>query len=143
MWGKHREERATAEELEFVEECEAFLTGRYPGHLAVTGTPVPPWAWLNPIAHGGLVELRSLAGWEADAHPVRYGTGVWKQAVSYLAQEVLCQAGEDEPTLCDMQRTSLVPLELELARVAAQVDPGQLVWLVLDALAKRQTHRSR
>ena len=141
MRGSSRSGRRRAPgEHPIVRECRSFLDGDYAEHLVGAGRAVPAWAWLNSLAHGSLEDLRSLASGGPVRAPGFDATAVWRQALAYLAQEVLflVDGGQD---LAGLQRTTLVPLELALAREPARTDPGQLVWMVLDALAHPRTSR--
>ncbi len=119
---------------EIVRECTAFLSGCYPGHLVDAGLPVPAWAWLNPLAHGTADSVRVLASDAIVRRPALYATNAWKQAVAYLAYEVLRLVGDDSGALADVQHQSLVPLELAMAGSPARLDPHCVVAMVLDVL---------
>ena len=113
---------------ELVEECAAFLAGAYPALLARHGRGIPPWAWLNPVAHGSRTELRTLAsGYQPvgednpAGHPGPNMT--WAEAVGVLADEL---NGFEDPD--QIQRDLLVPLELRLASGVVEVRaPKELV----------------
>lgn len=108
MW--HR--RAKVSGTEIVDDCAAFLQGRYVARLEERWERVPAWAWTNLLAHGTEPELRELA-----AAPTR-GLGAasqsWRAAQRFLAQEVLI-AARRLGSLPAIQWEALVPLELELA----------------------------
>ena len=112
---------------DLVEECEAFLAGTYPVWLHRHGVVIPPWAWLNPLAHGTSAELAAVAG-PVDAsmaHPI-----TWADVLSTLAAELA-----DDRDLAARQREVLVPLELQLAAGATDVrTPDELVHVVRRAL---------
>ncbi len=96
-----------------VEECAAFLSGRYVEHLGAhaPGASVPRWAWTNLLAHG------SVAALAAAAHepPQDLGTAAaWRAARSYLATEILRRCADAE-ALAGLQRRVLQPLEAALA----------------------------
>ena len=105
---------------ELAEECAAFLAGAYPAWLARHGRDIPPWAWLNPVAHGSQTELHTLASGYRPAHedPSAHPgpTVTWAEAVGALADE---RTGFDDPD--QSQRELLVPLELRLASGVARV----------------------
>jgi hypothetical protein len=100
-----------------VEECTAFLHGAYPAWLAAHGLAVPPWAWLNPVAHATPTQLAALAAGRAepnDAEPPKPMS--WADVTTVLAAELV-----DVDDLAERQRESLVPLELRLAAGAPRV----------------------
>jgi len=136
--------RNRAWEQEFVAECEAFLSGHYAQWLAEENRPVPVWAWLNVVAHGSDDDLTSLATGEPPGQHAQ-GASVWQQALAFLAQELISQATRRNCSLADLQRSTLVPLELELAgrRASGAGEPAQLVAGVLSALARHPTSRHR
>ena len=125
-------------EHELVTECEAYLSGRYAEYLGEAKRPVPVWAWLNVLAHGSEEDVAALAAGEP--HP---SISLWHQALAFLAQELMNQAARRGRRLADLQRSTLVPLELELAGKGAQspVELARFVSRVLSALAQRPTSR--
>ena len=42
------------------DECEAWLSGEWAEYLAAHGEEVPPWAWLNRVAHCSEQVLRVM-----------------------------------------------------------------------------------
>lgn len=44
-----------------VDQCAAFLTGTYRELLEAHGQPVPAWAWVNSLTHGGEDVVADLA----------------------------------------------------------------------------------
>jgi hypothetical protein len=124
----------TAAERELVHDCEAFLTGKYAQHLASTHRIVPPWAWLNTIAHGSVDEVLTLGSGDSQSE-LRFAVGLWDQAEAYLARELMHQC--DRQTLSQLQHSVLVPLELELAgRPATRMEPRDFVTKVLTAVRR-------
>lgn len=119
-------------------ECEAFLTGTLVDYLAERGRPVPSWAWLAVLAHSDEERLVSLASEERVKVPA--DLRAWWDVVAFLAGEVLDTArGLTWP--CErLQRTRLVPLELELAAYNSvgeegmPREPGAFANVVLAAL---------
>lgn len=91
---------------------EDFLAGRLVEHDEFNGQPVPVWAWTNLLAHGSEQDLRAIS----DAPQLRRSRTEkqWQKARSYLANEVLLSA-ESNGTLSRVQKSVLVPLELDLA----------------------------
>jgi len=134
--------RSRSWERELVAECEAFLCGHYAQYLRNENRPVPVWAWLNVLAHGSEEDITAVA---ASDPPRRTSsnTAVWNQALAFLAQELMSQATVRGRPLADLQRSTLVPLELELAglRAPPSVEPAKVVSSVLSALAQHPTSR--
>ncbi len=102
-------ERALTEEM--VQDCEAFLLGRYVEQLEARCMEVPAWAWTNVLAHGTSDDLRSTAD-DCQADPE--STREWRAARAYVAAELLDTTSRGR-SLADTQRLLLVPLELRLA----------------------------
>ncbi|MDY7100694.1 MAG: hypothetical protein S0880_05855 [Actinomycetota bacterium] len=80
---------------------------------------VPPWAWLNVLAHGTLHDLRGVD----DRLGARRDPQRWGQARAYLAGEVLAAVGCDDEALAALQRNVLVPIELDLAMLPRETAP--------------------
>ena len=113
-------------------ECEAFLDGTLADYWDDKGVSVPPWAWLNLLAHGSVRQIGEcclLPSWPQGA------SRSWRVARSSLAFEVL-DLTDLEFTLADLQASVLIPLELEMAARADVADwtPRQWVDLFEDAL---------
>jgi len=136
--------RNRAWEGEFVAECEAFLSGHYAQCLAEENRPVPVWAWLNVLAHGSDDDITALTTGEPPSQRSQ-SASVWQQALAFLAQELTSQATRRNCSLAELQRSTLVPLELELAgrQTSGAGEPAQLVARVLSALARQPTSRHR
>ncbi|HEY7812292.1 MAG TPA: hypothetical protein VIC62_03595, partial [Nakamurella sp.] len=88
-------------------ECAMFLAGEYAGYLESEGRPVPAWAWLNRLAHGTEGDLRTLAG-----GPKRDGSP--GGMISRIAGHVLELLESGDVSLPDLQRRTLIPLEMAL-----------------------------
>lgn len=118
---------------ELVADCEAFLTGRYAERVVERGGTVPVWAWTNLLAHGRETDLRSEIAKTDGQNSDR-----WRAARAYLATELLDGARRGR-SLADVQRTVLVPLELELAAEPGAETWGRQRWVgaVRSALAER------
>lgn len=129
-----------------VEECEAFLGGRY-GDVAMAKTKLPPsWVWLNQLAHlndAGLAELAGGHGGSAGSSP----SARWLRATSFLAGELLRAAQGDPDDARRLQSEVLVPLELKwMAGDSATRTPQDLVHVVLGGLSRagaRESERRR
>jgi hypothetical protein len=106
MGWKWRKRRSEPKIEGVVGEVEAFLAGRYLSYLMEHRLPVPVWAWLNPLAHGTVEEIRQMASRDE-----------WTLA-SYLAPLILDAAAREGISVASIQATRLIPLELELCRRA-------------------------
>ncbi len=121
--------------LTLIDECQAFLDGRFAQVAAADGGYVPVWAWLNLLAHGTDPELRYAADRLADE------VG-WAQARAFLAGEVVDIVDAGRATLAELQHDILVPLELDVlnARTTGLWTPGRLVRGVLRILPTRDAY---
>ena len=143
MWNRRPEDPVNTLAAELTVECESLLAGRYADYLCSHGRWAPPWTWVNALAHRSTSELTALAGGEGrprtDDTP---GTDRWRQAVAFLAEDVLSQMQRSGISLDQLQRTRLIPLELELCRHPGQcIDPGQLAGLVMAVVRRRPSRR--
>jgi hypothetical protein len=117
-----------------VANCEAFLRGRYAERLMERAERVPPWAWLNLVAHGTCDDLASAR------EPRRLvGSTIlythWVAARSYVIGEVFTALDSERGPLPRLQARVLRPLESELAADGLSVRfPRDLVGRVLQAL---------
>ena len=109
FWSKRDDpQRFNAEDPWIVEECAAFLTGRYRELLEQTGQPVPVWAWLNALAHGEEELVARLAAGPA-------GSDTPDAYVARFARHTCHKLRSEGRTLKEIQATVLIPLELALA----------------------------
>lgn len=143
MWKRNPEDPVNTLAADLTLECEALLAGRYAEYLCSRGRPAPPWAWVNALAHRSASELTALAGGEGhptvgctpDAHQ-------WHRALAFLAEDVVCQAQRSGIPVGELQRTRLVPLELELCRNPDRgTDLGHLAGLVMAVIRRRPSRR--
>jgi hypothetical protein len=128
---------------ELTVECESLLAGRYADYLCSRGRWAPPWTWVNALAHRSASELTSLARGECqppdDDTP---SADRWRRALMFLAEDVVSQLQRSGITLDELQRTRLIPLELELCRNPGRCsDPGQLAGLVMAVVRRRPSRR--
>ena len=129
--------------IELVGECEAFLAGRLAERIEERAERVPVWAWTNLLAYGSEQDLcserrRARQQCSVSGHP-------WCEGRSHFVAELLDLAHEYGP-LAEIQRTVLVPLELEFASCTevAEWEPFQWVASVDVGLGKcRQAYRRR
>ena len=112
-------------------ECASFLDGSFAEHLAGLLQVVPPWAWMNLLAHGTEAEVRRAA--------TTFVARGWPGARRFLAGELVDLVESGHGPLERLQRSALVPLELELATLpwTAGWTPAQLVAAVLAVLPER------
>jgi hypothetical protein len=94
-----------------VVECEAFLEGTLAEYWDEKGMAVPPWAWLNLLAHGSENQIRASI---ASPSRPRRASRSWRTARAYVAYALLTLV-DAENTLADMQRSLLIPLEFQMA----------------------------
>jgi hypothetical protein len=133
MWPRRKDR----EQTRLVAGCETFLRGTYAEHLLGLGDPVPPWAWLNLLAHATDEELRAAAREPAPS-------SVWQRARWFLAGEILDAVDGSPCSLDDVQHDVLVRLELAAASsvAAKRWGPDRLVnttrRLVRDRTAQTQ-----
>ena len=143
MWKRRPEDPVVVLAAELTLECDALLAGRYADYLGSHGRWAPPWTWVNALAHCSAPELTALAGSvgkpEVDDPP---GTDQWRRALAFLAEDVLGQIEVTGAMLEQLQRTRLIPLELELCRNPERcTDPGQLAGLVMAVVRRRPSRR--
>jgi len=132
-----RHERELSHEV--VEDCGAFLLGRYAEELESRSLAVPVWAWTNVLAHGTPRDLRRTAD------DTRFGpvsTREWRAARAYVAAELLESTARDQ-SLAETQRQLLIPLELQLA-TRGDVElwtPQRWVATVRSSIVRREPQR--
>jgi hypothetical protein len=119
-------------------ECEAYLSGTLAEYWDEQGLIVPVWAWTNLLAHGsaGLI-WKSVVQRSRPRRAVRR----WRIARSYLGYRVL-DLTDVQFTLPDLQLSTLIPLELEMA---AQSDVSRWTprqWVETIDSAIRNQHSS-
>ncbi len=146
-WGSRRDRRRqervepvpvrAASVRSLPEECAAFLQGDYADYLAHEGARVPMWVRLNPLCHRDEQGVAALAAGRVP------GDEAWGAAITYLAEEVLCASARCGTSVAEIQRSVLVPLELELASKQQRVTgrPAVLVRAVLRALQEHPSLR--
>ncbi len=134
MWPlRNRQQGGRTSKHKGVAEVEPFLCGRYARHLINRKRPVPPWAWLNALAHGSSDDIIALTLSEPRRH-TPWNSNEWERALAFLALEVINQVTKRDGALTQLQRSTLVPLELELAGERSHLTPAQFVLMVLCAL---------
>ncbi len=94
---------------EVAESCVDFLDGRAAERLEERREAIPPWAWMNLLAHGTEDELRRTAAGQLAL------TG-WKRPRAIVASAILDLLEKGTWDLLDLQRTVLIPFELHVMR---------------------------
>ena len=137
LWWDRLERVAQVEQMpsECAEDVEAFLLGGSAAYYRARGEWVPPWAWLNAVAHGAPEAIDAL---RRPPRLSRKATGIdfaGAQAVASIASAVWWRTRGDHVAIESFQRRLLVPLELALmaGRVEA-VDATTVAHLTLIAL---------
>lgn len=134
MRRRSRDERIEASADRLTGEWEAVLAGRYVEHLGARHDPVPPWAWVNVLAHATEEELGALA--RGRSRPGRLkGFDDWYRALEFLADDILRHLRTTGGSLTQLQRSVLIPLEFDLYGRSDDVrHPGRLAGIVLAAV---------
>jgi hypothetical protein len=127
FWRRSRRRRQ-----ELVAECEAFLNGSYLDGLVDEGECLPPWVWINTLAHGQRADIEALADGRG-GHPG--GTG----AAQYFAREVLATVDLHGLDLRALQRELLIPVELRCDSAASARVTKALCTNLLIALRRAGT----
>ena len=120
-----------------VAECEAFLSGHYAQNPGDNDWCAPGWARLNVLAHGSDADVATLAA--NGGQP--WDNSAWPQALAFLAQELLSEATRQGRPLPDLQRSTLVPLELDLLE-PSEPSCVELFQFVTSVLSAREQHRT-
>jgi hypothetical protein len=141
-WGLSQGDRRSRRQgRDLVQECGIYLSGHYADYLEARDENVPNWAWINVLAQADPELLRSLVSENALSGGVRRRTSVWRQAIVFLAGEILSQQNDDRG-LDELRRSVLVPLELKwLAADRPPERPFELVRWVLSALDQYPSSR--
>jgi hypothetical protein len=125
-------------------ECEWLLTGRYADYLCSHGMPAAPWTWVNALAHGSASQLTALARGDGQPGVRDPDAHQWRQALEFLAEDVLSQIRRSGVSLEELQRSRLIPLELELCRNPDWcTDPGHLAGVVMAVVRRPPSRRQR
>ena len=135
MWSLGRTKRQSPEEA-VVAGAEAFLRGTSARHLRRQGRDVPGWAWLNALAHGDTFRIVEIASGCGPDRSWRAGSRRWKQALTFIASQMLESSGGRPSRLAEIQAGVLQPLEERMLRgdVGTPRTPEQLVAVALGAM---------
>jgi hypothetical protein len=121
------------------EEADAFLRGRLLQQMRRCGWhgSVPPWLWLNALAHGDRAMVVVISGYEPvfaafqPGAPDEPSDVAWRRAQARIAAELLRRSGGSDAHLRALQLRVLVPLELA---VDDGTTPERLVEVAVDEL---------
>lgn len=131
MWWA-RKRLGTREGREVVAEAERLLSGTtILGYVRAIGR-APAWTLVSILGHCTRGELHRIASPAASPDP--HG---WSGAVAYLAEKILSQS-YDDAELVRLQRSTLIPLELDLlgGKLRAPRTPADLYGLVSGVLGR-------
>ena len=118
------------------QDYECFLAGHHVEFLQRHRMLILHWAWINALAHRTNEQIAQLASQPLTARTSVQPPGTWNDAIAYLAGVILAAAQTRDQTLAQLQKTTLVPLELKLAQ-SSQANPrtpDELVATVVAAL---------
>ncbi|MGA2835852.1 MAG: hypothetical protein ABSF84_04585 [Acidimicrobiales bacterium] len=126
---KRAQRGVEAQGRQLVEECESFLTGRYPRLLLSQGDPVPNWAWLSALAHAPAGELDAGIREEMAAPGGDHMTATWEGALELLVGELFMTAERAGTTVDRLQRALIAEVELKgpWAESGAVLGPSRCV----------------
>ena len=119
------------------DECESFLSGAYVDHLLDLDREVPPWAWINLIAHASPERIAALAREDTSPSSVRSDYRAWRIVIRSIAENVLAAANKTATPIEEIQSVTLMPIEFAL--MANPVGPRTTLRVVEHAL-KRSAH---
>jgi hypothetical protein len=121
-------------------ESAAFLNGTLAEQWEAQGLKVPPWGWINLLAHGSEERIA-----ESIHRPYRHHllARKWWIARSELA-EVVLEVTKRSSSLSELQNTVLIPLELHMSShpEACRWNYRQWVDTVTSALRQHDTPSS-
>ncbi|MCL6095606.1 MAG: hypothetical protein M1519_07255 [Actinobacteria bacterium] len=133
---------------EIAKESESFLSGNYLEYFIShhSAYDVPPWAWLNVLAHGSVVQLEELVAKEHLSrhqvnrllrHPERSKPTPqgWNRIRTALAQALLQTTKGDEEYLRYIQTNLLIPLEDRFCTIHPFYWPSS-PWQLLQQVSK-------
>ena len=134
-----RRSGADEQEFEVATDCERFLEGSYLRHLCSTRDQVPHWVWLSTLAHATPDGIVAIATRSSDLEK-RPELLAWSRALSFLACELIQRSAKSDQTVSELQRSVLVPLELQM--MGTSIGPSEMTRRVLLALQQRSSHHS-
>ena len=122
MWTWRRRPRPS-DPASDVADVEAFLLGGSVEYFRAHHQAVPPWAWLNTVAHSVPAAVTNLCE-PVPGRPTSRGEAAGRRAVETMATTLCSKAGGDPAAIGALQRELLIPLELAL--VAGRVDASDV-----------------
>jgi len=128
--------RRPAEGPKLVQECTAFLSGRYLSRCERQPGRVPPWTWVSTLAHGERPDIEALARGT-------HGMALELRAASYLAQAMLAAIDTHDLDLRSLQRDVLIPLELRCELADSTFATRRVCTTVLKELKRASTVADR
>jgi hypothetical protein len=136
-WRMTHEKRAGNEYspagAQLLEECEAFLAGRYLDRLDADSSDIPGWAWLSVLAHSSPDAVAKLmddrVNWASRPELLP-----WRHALRSISGNHLNASSEASTSVLTLQRAVLVPLEL--LPNATHLGPAALARAVSLALSR-------
>jgi hypothetical protein len=142
MWRRSPRNGVARQARDLTDECEALLRGGLVEYLQAEGRWTPPWAWVNALAHGSVDDLVRWAegGVDHADDPSLSDAAGWRAVLSFLAGDILSRVGAGGTTLEELQRSALIPLELDLMRGVERPTPdqGRLAGMVMAAVRRPQ-----
>lgn len=128
-----RNRRVRKAAADAVEEAARLLAGRLLEASDFSRRDLPAWTLVSALGHSSWEELCRMAALKRGP-----GTGRWRSTFAFLAGETVHTAGS-ERALLRIQRTTLIPLELDLlsGRAPSPTTPVELVNLVMWAFNTR------
>jgi hypothetical protein len=108
MWWKKRGSDEPDPDGDLGEECEAWLAGTWAEFLADHGEAVPPWAWVNKLAHAPERVVRSMT------RPPAVNHDEWSRLRGCVAEYLLKEAVAKGASVAELQRSVLLPIESAL-----------------------------
>lgn len=130
-WCRWLDSRSSWDSPGVASEATAFLEGRLVEAMqaSAAGTAVPPWMWLNAVAHGDEEHIAWLASDTGSS-----GASGWRRARGRMAAELLACAGGRPGAMRRLQREVMVPIEQSLGGVD-DLTPAGMVDIVVAELA--------
>lgn len=121
------------DEQRLVRECELFVGGRLAPTWLRLGRAAPGWAWLSMLAHADAATLEEYC-WRPGGRPGGRD-GQWLEVVGYVATLLFAIADTGGPTIEQVQRRVLRPLERRYQRLES-LTPVTLQHLVTSEMRR-------
>ena len=137
MWTWRRRPRPS-DPASDVADVEAFLLGGSVEYFRAHHQAVPPWAWLNTVAHSPPVAVDDLR-FHAPRPEGSKAEAAGRRAVETIAHALCVQTKGDPTAIGALQCEVLIPLELAL--VAGRIHASDARGVVQLAVAALQARR--